>query len=231
MIDFHSHILPGVDDGSKDLEMTQQMLEQMNQQGIQAVVATPHFYATSDRPDRFLQRRAKALQKVAALEEGYPQIIPGAEVAYFEGMSRSGVLEPMQLGESGMLLVEMPFCAWTKRMIHEVCEIRTQTGLTPVLAHVDRYRHRKQLPRFIDQLLEAGVLFQCNADIFLRPIRRKRVLKLLKEGKIHFLGSDAHNLTTRPPQMEEAMQVIAKKLGAETLEKLHASAANRLYGK
>ena len=229
MIDFHSHILPGVDDGSQNVEMTRQLLEEMARQGVQTVVATPHFYATSDDPETFLRRRAAALEKVAELQGEYPQIVPGAEVAYFEGMSHSGVLDRLQLGTSGLLLVEMPFCPWPRRMIHEVCELQALTGLIPVLAHVDRYCKKDQFLGFMDQLSEAGVLFQCNASAFEKPFSRKWILKQMKQNHIHFLGSDAHNLTNRPPNMKKAAQIIQKKLGAEALDQLMAYTAACLY--
>lgn len=228
MIDLHSHILPGIDDGSQDLDMTRRMLEEMSRQGVHAVAATPHFYASEDVPEAFLQRRAAALEQVSTLQGDHPQLIPGAEVAYFDGMGRSGILEQLQLGDSGLLLVEMPFCPWTQRMIQEICDLQLQTGLTPVLAHVNRYRRQDQLPRYMDLLLQNGILFQCNAEVFLSPLSRGWALKLLDAGCIHFLGSDAHNLTTRPPKLQQAAQVIARKLGAATLDGLTAFTADML---
>ena len=231
MIDLHSHVLPGVDDGSRDLQMTRQMLDEMARQGVRTVVATPHFYATSDKPETFLRRRATALEQVAQLQGGFPKIIPGAEVAYFDGMSHSDVLPRLQLGTSSLVLVEMPFCRWTKRMIREVCEINLETGLTPVLAHVDRYCRQGQFLSFQEQLRDEGVLFQCNAEAFINPFSRSWALKQLRQRNIHFLGSDAHNMTSRPPKLQKAAQLIQKKLGTETLDRLTLFAAARLYNK
>lgn len=231
MIDLHSHVLPGVDDGSRNLSMTRQMLEEMTRQGIRTVVATPHFYATSDKPESFFRRRAAALEQVATLQGDFPEIIPGAEVAYFDGMSHSEILPQLQLGASSLLLVEMPFCRWTQRMIRELCEINMETGLTPVLAHINRYCRQGQLLRFQEQLLDEGILFQCNAEAFLHPFTRGWALKQLEQRKIHFLGSDAHNLTARPPKLQQAAQFIQKKLGAETLDRLTIFTATYLYNK
>ena len=228
MIDLHSHILPGIDDGSKDLEMTRKLLEMLSAQGVTAVAATPHFYAASDLPNAFLERRAAAVQQLEALKGEYPKVIPGAEVAYFDGMRRSGILEQLQLGSSGMLLVEMPFCPWTSRMIREICDLQLQTGLIPVLAHVNRYRRSDQLPRHMDQLLKNGILFQCNAEAFLSVFSRGWALRLLEAGGIHFLGSDAHNLTSRPPKLQQAAQIITKKLGEAALEELTEFTARML---
>lgn len=222
MIDLHSHILPGIDDGSQSVEESRALLTLLREQGVQTVVATPHFYAHQDNPEEFLRRREDAIARLDCDPAELPQILTGAEVAYFDGMCHSDVLTRLQLAKSGLLLVEMPFAPWTQRMITEISQLPLLTGLTPVLAHVERYRHRDQLPKYRRQLVEQGVLFQCNADAFLSMQERRWVLSLLKKGSLHFLGSDTHNLTARPPKMDQAAAVIEKKLGADTLSQLTA---------
>lgn len=219
MIDLHSHILPGVDDGSHDVQMSYGMLSAMQQQGVEAVVATPHFYALQDNPEDFLQRRAEAFEMLQ-LGSDMPRVLLGTEVAYFDGMSNTDQLEKMQLGNSGLLLVEMPFGPWSQRMISEICLLLVQQGLRPVLAHVDRYRRKDQLPRYAGELLEQGVLFQCNAQAFIDVTSRRWALGQLAHDQIHFLGSDTHNLTTRSPNLQQAAQIITKKLGSGVLEEL-----------
>lgn len=228
MIDLHSHILPGMDDGSKDAEMSRQLLSLLRQQGVHTVAATPHFYATQDTPENFLRRRAEAVSRMGSAPADAPRILLGAEVAYFDGMSRTKALDRLQLGDSGLLLVEMPFGSWTQRMIREICQLTDLTGLTPVLAHVNRYRRADQLPKYRKELLNQGVLFQCNAEAFLSMKERGWALKLLRRRQIHFLGSDTHNLTTRAPQLGSAAEVIARKLGGETLAELTAFSAEML---
>ena len=221
MLDVHSHILPGIDDGSSSVEMSCKMLAAMAQQGVKTVVATPHFYASRDLPEAFLERRSKAVAALESRKPEAPQVILGAEVAYFDGMGRSeSVLEQLQLGNSGLLLVEMPFGEWNNRTLREICDLPLQTWLIPVLAHVDRYRRLDQLLRNMATLLDCGVLFQCNADAFLHFGSRSWALKMVRNGKIHFLGSDAHNLTSRQPNLGGAAQVIEKKLGREILDEL-----------
>ena len=222
MIDFHSHILPGIDDGSRNLETTKLMLEQMQHQGVQAVVATSHFIGTKDYPDRFLEKRAEALAQVATLEGEFPKIIPGAEIEYFFGMGACGVLDKLQLGDSGLVLIEMPFSPWSSRMVQEICDLEADTGLIPVLAHVDRYRQYNQMGRFMKTFQDAGVLFQCNSAAFFTFASRRWALKMIKKGYIHFLGTDTHNMAGRPPNLPQAMEIIEKKLGKEPLETIEA---------
>lgn len=223
MIDLHSHILPGMDDGSRDVEMSREMLEMLSRQGVTAVMATPHFYAASDNPEEFLRRRAEA---AARLGETPIPVELGAEVAYFDSMSRSGMLQKLCLGDTRLLLVEMPYGDWSSRMVREVCDLTAQLGVIPVLAHVDRYR--AQFAKYMPEFLREGILFQCNADAFLNWRTRGWALSLLRRGAMFFLGSDCHNVTTRSPRMAEAKQVITKKLGEQALDDITAFTAETL---
>lgn len=229
MIDIHTHILPKMDDGSTSPAETAEMLKLLRQQGVEVVAATPHFYGNRETPEQFLRRREASFRQVAHSGEDLPQILFGAEIAYFAGVGCCEELIPMQLGNSRLLLVEMPFCAWTDRMINEICDIPEMLGLIPVLAHIDRYRNKKQFPKYCQQLKEQGVYFQCNANMFEGALDRRWALKQLQQGYIHFLGSDCHNLTSRAPNLELAAQAISKKLGDDTLAQLNKQAKALLF--
>ena len=220
MIDFHSHILPGIDDGSKDAAMSRQMLEALRSQGADTVAATSHFYAMERTPERYLQRRQEAWERLTAeLDETAPRILLGAEVLYFPGVSRMEKLPELCLEGTDLLLLEMPFSAWSEYMIREVREIARSGRFTLLLAHIERYYY--QQPAFVwDDFLAEGVLMQANADFFLPLQTRRKALRLLKEGRIHLLGSDCHNTTSRPPRMGEARAMIEKHLGRKYLEEI-----------
>ena len=116
LTDFHSHILPGVDDGSRSVEQSLQMLRAEADQGIMRIVATPHFYARHDDPDRFIRRRnaaAAALQKDMEDHPGFPQIVLGAEVHYFPGISESEHLSKLTIEGTDYVLIEMPTPPWS----------------------------------------------------------------------------------------------------------------------
>ncbi len=226
MIDMHSHILPQMDDGSKSVEMSMEMLARLGEQGVDIVVATPHFLAAKDSPENFLRRREEAFAMLDRDEAALPRILLGAEVAYFDGMSRSGELGKLCLGDSRLVLVEMPHGEWSRRMVAEVCDIPVQLGLQPVLAHVDRYR--AQFDRYRRQLAEQGVLFQFNADVLAGFWSRRWALGLLRRGELHMMGSDCHNLDKRPPKMDQAARIIKKHLGADALENITAFTARSL---
>lgn len=222
-VDFHSHILPGVDDGSRSVEESLEMLRAEARQGIGTVVATPHFYANHDTPERFLRRRAAAwemLQTAMALEAGLPEIILGAEVYYFSGISDSDQLHRLTTGQKRYIMLEMPTVPWTQNMYQEMENIYTKHGITPIIAHIDRYisplRHRQ----ILDRLEELPVLVQANSDFFLRPMTAPLALRMLKEKRIHLLGSDCHNCSTRKPELGRAIEKIEKHLGAAAMEHL-----------
>jgi len=214
MIDMHSHILPNMDDGSDSVETTHKMLQMLRQQGVTTVAATPHFYAYKDNPEDFLRRREESL----ARDTWELPLLPGAEVAYFDGMSRCRELKELQIGDTGLLLVEMPFGKWTGRMMEELIRIPMEQGLTPLLAHVERYR--SQLPKFLAELSGQQVAMQCNAEAFLSAGTRGWALSMVKKGYVQFLGTDTHNLTDRAPRYDEAVRVIEKKLGTEIAQRI-----------
>ena len=221
LTDFHSHILPGVDDGSKSVEQSLEMLRMEAAQGIRRVIATPHFYPRHDSPERFLRRRAEALnrlQEAMEIEEGLPQIELAAEIYFFSGISDSEVLSQLTIGQKRCILLEMPHSPWTDSMYRELEGICVKQGLTPVIAHVDRYIRPFKSYGIPERLKELPVLVQANAEFFLSGSTRRMALRMLKKGLLHVLGSDCHNLKDRKPNLGDAVRLIQERLGPEHLD-------------
>lgn len=223
LTDFHSHILPGIDDGSRNVEQSLAMLRAEAEQGITQVIATPHFYANHNDPSRFLERRAKAAQALAqamAQENGLPEVVLGAEVHYFSGMSQSEVLPQLAIAGTRYILIEMPNAPWAESMYRELAEIHAIRKLTPIIAHIDRYirpLHTFGIPKRLEEL---PVLVQANADCFLDRSMAGLALRMLRKNQIHLLGSDCHNLTDRAPNLGAAVKVVSKRLGQEALTRI-----------
>lgn len=208
MIDIHSHVLPGIDDGSRDAEESLAMLRLSARQGVHCMAATPHFYPMENSPERFLVRRQAAVEQLrAAWRPGLPKLLLGAEVYFFEGMSHVEELDTLCLEGTRLLLLEMPFSRWPDRVVAEAVSLQEQRGLTVLLAHIERY-FRWQPKGIWDELLDMGLLMQCNANFFLDWRTKRKAARMLDEGKIHFLGSDAHNMTSRPPRLGEALAAV-----------------------
>lgn len=208
--DIHTHILPGIDDGSQNVEQSMEMLRFARQQGITRMVATPHFYAHNDDPAQFLQRRKEAEKKLrdSMADEDLPELIMGAEVYYFPGMSDTVELQALTIGNTCFLLVEMPTTPWTEDMYHELEQIELKQGLIPVLAHIDRYLTRFNQHSIFRKLKNLSVLIQANGGFFQNPKTQKRALRLLSKGKIHLLGSDCHDMDRRRPNLTSALSKI-----------------------
>lgn len=223
IVDFHSHILPGIDDGSMDVDQSLAMLCKEAEQGICHVVATPHFYAAHNDPVHFLQKRKAAeetLRDALARFPELPGVTVGAEVHYFSGMSESDILQEMTIGGGSYILVEMPQCHWTDRMYRELESIYEKQGLTPIVAHVERYIRSywdREIPRTLAHL---PVLVQANSAFFREKTTRSNALRMLRRGEIHLLGSDCHDLSDRAPDLAEALSLIAKRLPESALEQV-----------
>lgn len=221
--DFHSHILPGIDDGSSSVEESIAMLRLLAEQGIDHVIATPHFYAHYDAPEHFLASRNRAeaqLREEMAKHTGLPEIGIGAEVLFFRGMSESEFLTQLTIGKKRCILIEMPPPPWSDAMYRELEEIRTKQGLIPIIAHVDRYISPLRTFGIPQRLAELPVFVQANAGFFLKRSTASLAIKMLKADQIQLLGSDCHNMTSRRPDLGAAVERIVGKLGQETLERI-----------
>ena len=211
MFDCHCHILPGIDDGSKNVQMSLHMLDMEVRQGVEGVIFTPHFYADMNSPETFLRRRERALQELEAnlsLLPRVPKHISGSEVHYFRGISRAEGIESLCIGNSDYILIEMPFRDWQPQYIDEVEEISHVLGLHVIIAHIERYMDQDK--RLVKRILDnPDFLIQCNAEFFIE--RPKQALNLMKTGRIDLLGSDSHNLEHRRPNLADAVQIMQKK--------------------
>lgn len=208
IVDFHTHILPGMDDGSADPAESAAMLAEEARQGVDLVVLTPHFYATENSPRQFLARRSAAYQRLMqVIRPEFPQLRLGAEVQYFEGMSRAESLDALRVEDAPLLLLEMPFSRWPSRTVSEVLELNDRQGVQVVLAHVERY-----LPMQYEEawrtFAENGVLMQASASAFRSWGKRRKIRSMMRDGMIQFFGSDCHNMDDRPPNLNAAYRYV-----------------------
>lgn len=220
IIDFHSHILPGIDDGSKNSEMSIQMLHTAAGQGITTIVATPHFYADSMTIDTFLRNRSKACQRLC--EKEIPkqiQILCGAEVSFFTGIGQTAEIARLKIEGTDLLMIEMPFRQWSGRELYEI-EWLLRNHTIPIIAHLERYIAFQKDKSILSALLELPVYIQINAECLQEWKTRRWAIRMFKQGQAHLLGSDCHNNTSRPENLFEGRNVLQRKLGAACLEEI-----------
>ena len=213
MVDFHSHILPGIDDGSQNVEESLQMLDMLAFQGAKKVVATPHFMATETAPQEFFIKRQNSYNQLKEkLSENHPEIVLGAEVLYYSGISRMQELSSFCIDGTQLLLLEMPTKKWNDYIVREVLELNCTGDITVVLAHIERYLPFME-EGVLERLVENDVLMQVNANFFLRFATRHKAIKMLKNDYIQLIGSDCHDIKYRPPRLDEAYKVIKNRMG------------------
>ena len=220
MLDIHSHILPKMDDGSTSTEMSMKMLRASRKQGVSTIVSTSHFYGDNASPEHFLRRRQHAANKILPeLSSSEPEVLLGAEVLYFPGISQSESIPQLAIEGTDLILIEMPFIPWSERIFEELVSLQYNTQLQIILAHVERYQAIQKRDAY-NMLFEQPFYFQCNASAFTNRKSRKLAIQMIESGVLHFLGTDCHNIDKRPPNMEEAQKVIEKKFSPSAWRRL-----------
>lgn len=228
IIDFHSHILPGVDDGPETLGESLNILRESLLQGIDAVVSTSHFYADEEYPEEFLKRRNWAASKLEEAmlfsTEVYPKVILGAEVLYFPGISDADGIELLRIENSRCILIEPPMVPWSEDMLDEIQYMGENLKLQPIIAHVDRYMTMLKDDTLIDRVLQRKLVVQVNGTYFLNPKTQKAAFANLKAGKIQLIGSDCHNLDSRPQNLGSVKKLARANYVETELKKLRQNA-------
>lgn len=231
-IDVHSHILPGVDDGAENMDIALSMLKCYETQGAQAVIATPHYYHRSNRyrADELKNAFFEFREKVQEAGIGIP-IFLGNEILWFED-----IIEALETGEvnslagSRYLLLEFypdTGAGTIERAVRRV----TERGYCPVIAHYERYQvfHGKEGAGFVREIRRQGAFLQMNYA----SLQKKEILEALPgygfanwcrqevlNGHVSFLGTDAHNLSNRSPELKAATEWIQRKLLPEQQRQL-----------
>lgn len=218
MTDFHTHILPQIDDGSKNTEQSLQMLQMLADQGVDTVYATPHYRADIYTIDEFLNVRDKSLKNLTKAMKGgnYPNIKLGAEVFLSSDLVTMDNVDKLCIEGTNLLLLEMPYSSWNFSHLNYIEQMLATYNIVPVIAHIDRYINTHS-PEVINALLDMEVMVQCNADSIIRLTTRHKVLKMIKKGQIHFVGSDCHDTTGRKPNIGKAIKIIKRHIGKKNI--------------
>lgn len=214
MTEYHCHILPNIDDGSRSVEMSLEMIKAMRAQGVSRIVATPHFYAHREkRVAAFLKKRRAALEKLVKADPSCSDILTGAEVSVEQGLSSLADVEKLRIANTDYILLELPYAPFSNRFLEEINEIACGFGLKPVLAHIHRYLSFYSRSE-MEEVLRTDAVLQFNNEAF-GSFREKRFVKsLIKEGYPYVFGSDAHNLTDRRPNWD----LLCKKAKQEVID-------------
>ena len=207
MIDFHTHILPGVDDGARSEEESIAMLRRQRRSAVDRICLTPHFYPGHQTLEGFLDQRTEAWERLCRCMEGetFPELRLGAEVHYSPDILQMD-LRQLTLGDTDYLLLELPHGRYPAYIV-QVIQKMMEEGLTPILAHVERFPYFRKDPSLLKRLIDLGALGQVSADTLHLRLDKGFSKACLYCGLAHVVGSDAHNTTDRKPCMGEVQQL------------------------
>lgn len=224
MIDFHSHILPNIDDGASNIEETMLMLKEAKSAGFSSVISTSHFIeetynVSSIKRDKIINEITKIIQ----LENIDIKIYNGSETYISNNLDKllnENILTT--INNSRYLLIELPM---NNRVLFldEVIFDLLADGIIPIIAHPERYSYIQESPNILLDLIKKGVLFQANYGSIIGQYGKRAqstVKKLLKHNMIHFLGTDAHKSNNIYTKMNIILNKLERLIGKEKLEKL-----------
>ncbi len=218
IIDIHSHILPGIDDGAKNMQETIEMIHMAVEEGIDAIIATPHYEvgAASEKNARY-QEVFEEVQQYITGQQIPLQLYQGNEI-YYSG----SIPEILQQGrartmnQSRYVLIEFSYGAEYISM-QRALSMLLYAGYWPILAHVERYTTLRKMNR-LEEIVRMGVYIQLNASAIIGRDgwqTRRYCHKLLKNQLVHAIGTDAHGSQRRRPKIRECIAYLDKKYGIE----------------
>jgi protein-tyrosine phosphatase len=207
MIDLHGHYLPGVDDGAKDLETAAAMLRHAAADGIEAVVVTPHVMGNSCKAKGLdtLRRNREKIWPELEKNAGKIKLITGAEV-YFTSELLPILKENRDLltiNNGSYFLLEFPADYIYAHSRDFIFKVLTE-GFIPIISHAERNQEIQRSPNILFDFVEAGALCQINAGSLRGDFgneARRTAFELLDANAVHVIASDAHNLTSRKPEL------------------------------
>ena len=231
-VDIHCHILPGVDDGSQTPEETKAMLQKAWDEGIQIMVATPHYHKQRGKNDIDLIKKQLLLTRKLA-KEVHPkmQICLGMEIYYGEDVPellKTG--KAVSIRKSRYILVEFSPGDDFQYILNAVRKLQ-MSGHTVIIAHIERYNCLREDISNVEYLREMGAYLQVNAGSITGSYGRsvkKFLREVLKAHLVQLVGTDAHGPEKRSPKMQEAYKEVVKRCGEEYADQIFGQNAKKV---
>lgn len=213
MIDFHTHILPAVDDGAGNINEALALAEVLIKEGVEAAVCTPHFYPSQTPLEDFILRRNKAIKELGQVNI---KLIPASETFLHGYLFHYSDLGALCIENTDYMLIELPFSSkWDDDIYTMIGNLTLYYNIIPIVAHIERYPAVKRSSRCIKKLKDYGCLMQLNTSSLLDTRLSKDAVKYIRKGFIDLLGSDCHNMTSRLPVIKDAIRKIDESTGPE----------------
>ena len=211
--DIHSHILPDIDDGAKDICESAELMNLMKNEGITEVIATPHFYPNEMNFGVFLEDRKNAYETLCSNSDGdIPKIYLGCEILYFRGIGASRELEKLSLNNSKYILLELSDVHIDKYLFEDL-DTFSENGITPIIAHIERYHRNRNFKKLLEELKAKNYPVQINSSSLLNKKYRRTIKKVFKSGLFCVIATDTHSPKKRPPIIKSALQALRDDYG------------------
>jgi len=219
MIDIHSHILPGIDDGAQTIKDSIEMAKAAVNEGITTIIATPHH-----KNNQFTNLKSSILTKVNDLntvlkQENIPlTVLPGQEVRiYGEVLEDYYKEEILTLNHTKYLFIEFPSSSVPRYAERLLYELQTE-GIIPIIVHPERNKELQEKPDLLYQFVKNGALTQVTASSvagYFGKNVKKFSEQLIEHNLTHFVASDAHNVNNRGFKMVESLDIIEENFGVD----------------
>ncbi len=224
IFDIHSHILPSIDDGASDIDISLLLLEELENQGVTHLAFTPHFYTQYDEVEsrlaEFLEERENAYRAVKKYYDGSLTFTLGAEVHLSENILLINNLKDLCYRSTNYMLIEMPYnSTFPDDQVKILSELITKHKITPVLAHIERYPVLLKNKKLLADLKEMGCIMQINTESLRKLFAKNKIIKLINEGIVTVLGSDTHS-TMRGCDYGIGFSVIEKNCKKKIIENI-----------
>ncbi len=237
MIDIHSHILPGIDDGAKTIKDSMKIIKQAYYNGVTDIIVTPHYMLGSDYVcDNQEKRKLVTKLRLYVKKANIPvSIYLGNEVFVENDMLQlKKDKQIMTLNNSKYLLFELPL-NYKYNGLGDVIFNLECNDIIPIIAHPERYSCIKENPSLIEDLIDKGVLFQSNLGSFLGvygKLAKETAILLLKHHAITFIGSDTHRESNNfYSRIDEVKKIMRKYISEDEIEDLFVNNACKILAK
>jgi protein-tyrosine phosphatase len=232
MIDIHTHIIPNIDDGSKNVEMTLEMLRNAERDGTKEIVATPHYlleYGESTIAE--VKVFVEEINSIMKSEGINLKVYAGQEIYYTENIIQYYMKGKIgTINGSRYMLIEFPMHKLNKNIIDVLYELQIR-DIVPIIAHPERYKAIIGTPSRINRFIDEGYLFQMNAGSLEGKFGAnvKKTAEIFLANRIYnFIGSDAHNIKSRTTGLSNVMTILNKSKKNKDMGKIFEESSKKM---
>lgn len=222
MTDLHCHILPGIDDGAENTDVSLELLRREYEDGVRNIAFTSHFNSEYTTVEEYQARRQAAYEQLTAALQGQSmddfQFKLGAEVFFSPRLCELDA-RALCMGDTSYFLMEFP-TTHKPHFIRQTLYSLQQRGIIPLIAHIERYPYVLDEPTLLYDWVAAGAYAQINVGALLDQKLCKKLCKFISWGLVHVISTDTHSPDKRPPRMAQGVQQLEKMLGAETAARI-----------